>query len=62
MLYKGEERNNALKAVTKHPFFRRAHPREEHFIPLYVAAGAGTDGGAEVVCKLHGALTIVFGL
>jgi len=38
------ERNEALKELTKHPFFRRAHPREEHFIPIYVAAGAGTQG------------------
>jgi aromatic ring-opening dioxygenase catalytic subunit (LigB family) len=51
-----------LKAVTKHPYFRRAHPREEHFVPIYVAAGAGMEGKARVVSDLHGAITIVFGL
>lgn len=58
----GAERNEALKAVTKHPFFRRAHPREEHFVPIYVAAGAGTRGTAKTICNLHGAITAVFGL
>jgi len=48
--------------VTKHPFFRRAHPREDHFIPLYVAAGAGSNGDAVVVGKIHSALSIAFGL
>ncbi|GAO51254.1 Extradiol aromatic ring-opening dioxygenase [Saitoella complicata NRRL Y-17804] len=55
------ERNERLKMVTKLPGFRMAHPREEHFIPLYVAAGAGSEGIASVICKLHGALTIAFG-
>ena len=50
----GEERNRRLEEVVKHPFFRRAHPREEHFVPIYVAAGAGTEGGAKVVSDLHG--------
>lgn len=51
-----------MKALTKHLFFRRAHPREEHFVPIYVAAGAGTTGSARVVCTLHGAITAVFGI
>eukprot|EP01116_Phalansterium_solitarium_P001795 TRINITY_DN11613_c0_g1_i1.p1 TRINITY_DN11613_c0_g1~~TRINITY_DN11613_c0_g1_i1.p1 ORF type:complete len:318 (-),score=52.01 TRINITY_DN11613_c0_g1_i1:282-1235(-) len=58
----GEERNEALKAVTRHPFFRRAHPREEHFVPIYVAAGAGTSSDARVLCDLHGAISIGFGV
>jgi len=57
-----EERNKALVAVTQHPFYRKAHPRTEHFIPIYVAAGAGSEGKAKVVCPLHGAITAVFGL
>jgi len=56
------ERNKALKEVTNHPYFRRAHPREEHFVPLYVAAGAGGTDGAQMISKLHGALSIAFGL
>ncbi len=51
-----------LVNVTKHPGFRKAHPREEHFIPLYVAAGAGDGGEAKVVSGLYGAPTFAFGL
>jgi aromatic ring-opening dioxygenase catalytic subunit (LigB family) len=57
-----EERNKALVEVSKHPYYRKAHPRTEHFIPIYVAAGAGSEGKAKVVCGLHGAITAVFGL
>ncbi|KAI8925817.1 Extradiol ring-cleavage dioxygenase, class III enzyme, subunit B [Entophlyctis helioformis] len=58
------ERNDRLVATTTHPFFRRAHPREEHFVPVYVAAGAGSDDGdkAVVVSGLHGAITMMFGV
>jgi aromatic ring-opening dioxygenase catalytic subunit (LigB family) len=49
-------------ALTKHPVFRLAHPREEHFIPIYVAAGAGEEGGAKVLSGLYGAPTFAFGL
>ena len=45
-----------------HPGFRTAHPREEHFIPIYVAAGCGEAGEARVVSALYGAPTIAFGL
>ncbi|KAI9452321.1 Extradiol aromatic ring-opening dioxygenase [Russula earlei] len=34
-------RKTALFALTQHNGFRLAHPREEHFVPIYVAAGAG---------------------
>ncbi|KAH7107739.1 Extradiol aromatic ring-opening dioxygenase [Auriculariales sp. MPI-PUGE-AT-0066] len=57
-----KERQEALYNLTKHAGFRRANPREEHFVPLYVAAGAGQDGGAKVVSALYGAPTIAFGL
>ncbi|KAJ3280783.1 hypothetical protein HK104_000403 [Borealophlyctis nickersoniae] len=50
-----EQRTSSLINITTHPYFRRAHPREEHFVPIYVAAGAGAEGGAEVVSDLHGA-------
>lgn len=39
-----------------------AHPREEHFIPLYVAAGAGEEGSAKIVSGIYAAPTIAFGL
>eukprot|EP00128_Syssomonas_multiformis_P008519 Colp12_sorted_trinity150504_noHs@3337 len=56
-----EARHKQMLALTSHPYFRRAHPREEHFVPLYVAAGAGSSGSASVVCDLFGAVTIAFG-
>jgi aromatic ring-opening dioxygenase catalytic subunit (LigB family) len=59
-----EERNEKLKEVTKHPFFRRAHPREEHFVPIYIAAGAGSGegDGASVLSDIHSAISIAFGV
>ncbi|KAK5671246.1 hypothetical protein BDV3_005919 [Batrachochytrium dendrobatidis] len=58
------ERNEKLLKVTTHPFYRKAHPRVEHFIPIYIAAGAGSREGdkASVVSDLHGAITIEFGV
>jgi aromatic ring-opening dioxygenase catalytic subunit (LigB family) len=38
------ERDARLKAWENAPSARFAHPREEHFIPLMVAAGAGGNG------------------
>ena len=35
------KRRELLLGLSGHRHFRRAHPREEHFIPLLVAAGAG---------------------
>jgi len=37
------ERVSLLKEWRKAPFAAYAHPREEHLIPLMVAAGAGGD-------------------
>ena len=58
------KRKAALFRLTSHPGFRSAHPREEHFVPLYVAAGAAAEGGgdARVISGIHGAKTIVFGV
>ncbi|HEY6459579.1 MAG TPA: class III extradiol ring-cleavage dioxygenase, partial [Polyangiaceae bacterium] len=40
------ERDAALARWTEAPAARKAHPREEHLIPMMVAAGAaGGDGG-----------------
>jgi len=55
-------RKQALFDLTKHAGFRPSNPREEHFVPLYIAAGAGQDGGAKVLAALYGAPTIAFGL
>jgi hypothetical protein len=55
-------RKTALVKLTSHPGFRASHPREEHFVPLYVAAGAGEDGGVEIVSAVYGAPTVAFGL
>jgi len=35
-----EERNNKLRNWSQAPSARSAHPREDHLIPLMVAAGA----------------------
>lgn len=48
--------------LTSHRGFRKAHPREEHFIPLYVAAGAGESGDAKIVCGIYGGPTFAFGV
>ncbi|KAI7959470.1 hypothetical protein MJO28_003261 [Puccinia striiformis f. sp. tritici] len=35
--------------------FRKAHPREDHFIPIYIAAGAGSDqGSTTIISDIHG--------
>lgn len=55
-------RKDALYTLPKHAGFRVSNPREEHFIPLYVAAGAGEQGGSRILCSLYGAPTIAFGI
>jgi len=57
-----EARKQALIALTEHGGFRSAHPRADHFVPLYVAAGAGDDGPVSIVSALYGAPTVAFGL
>ncbi|KDQ17657.1 hypothetical protein BOTBODRAFT_105172 [Botryobasidium botryosum FD-172 SS1] len=57
-----QERHDALVALTSHPGFRPAHPREEHFVPIYIAAGAGEEGEARVLYGMHGGPTIAFGV
>ncbi|HTB99023.1 MAG TPA: class III extradiol ring-cleavage dioxygenase [Terracidiphilus sp.] len=37
------ERSRLLKSWSEAPFAAFAHPREEHLLPLFVAAGAGGD-------------------
>jgi aromatic ring-opening dioxygenase catalytic subunit (LigB family) len=55
-------RKQALLNLINHPGFRACHPREEHFIPVYVAAGAGETGRTVIVSGLYGAPTFAFGL
>ncbi|KAF7359368.1 4,5-DOPA dioxygenase extradiol-like protein [Mycena sanguinolenta] len=57
-----EERKKAMVDLTSHSGFRASHPREEHFVPLYIAAGAGEGGETKVVADLYGCETFAFGL
>lgn len=60
----------SLVSLTKHKTFRRAHPREDHFVPLYIALGAGVSkdeeenkvakNNARVISRLYGAISIAF--
>ncbi|GAA6014344.1 hypothetical protein JCM11491_005049 [Sporobolomyces phaffii] len=58
----------ALDALPRHAGFRLAHPREEHFVPIYIAAGAAHESerteakAARIVCGLYGAKSAVFGV
>ncbi|KAJ7646898.1 Extradiol ring-cleavage dioxygenase, class III enzyme, subunit B, partial [Roridomyces roridus] len=55
-------RKTVLMNLVQHPGFRASHPREDHFVPIYVAAGAGDGGAARVVTDMYGAETVAFGL
>ncbi|KAH9981497.1 Extradiol ring-cleavage dioxygenase, class III enzyme, subunit B [Lactifluus volemus] len=55
-------RKTALVALTQHGAFRLAHPREDHFVPIFVAAGAGEEGGVHVLSGLYGCQTVAFGV
>ncbi|KAG6909839.1 hypothetical protein DXG01_015112 [Tephrocybe rancida] len=55
-----DKRKQAMVNLVKHPGFRASQPREDHFVPLYVAAGAGEGGGVRVVTSLYGAPTFAF--
>ncbi|KAG2146964.1 Extradiol ring-cleavage dioxygenase class III enzyme subunit B [Suillus bovinus] len=56
------ERKQSLFDLMKHDGFAQAHPSVEHFVPLYVAAGAGEEGGVQVVSAIYSAPTIAFGI
>ena len=59
---KPDARKTALVALTQHEGFRSAHPREDHLMPIYVAAGAGEDGGVHVLSGLYGSQAVAFGV
>ncbi|MEZ5261330.1 MAG: class III extradiol ring-cleavage dioxygenase [Acidimicrobiales bacterium] len=46
-----DERWAALADWTAAPFARQAHAREEHLVPLMVAAGAATDAPARTIFR-----------
>ncbi|CCM02920.1 uncharacterized protein FIBRA_05034 [Fibroporia radiculosa] len=54
-----EARKEALYNLTRHAGFRAAHPRAEHFVPLYVAAGAGGER-VKVLSAIYGSPTFAF--
>jgi aromatic ring-opening dioxygenase catalytic subunit (LigB family) len=56
------ERKQSLFDLMKHDGFAQAHPSAEHFVPLYVAAGAGEEGGVQIVSAIYSAPTIAFGI
>ena len=62
VLRQAVERQRAMFDLPKFPGFRAAHPREEHFVPIYVAAGAGHDGSVKILHGGYGIHTIAFGL
>ncbi|KAI0080608.1 Extradiol ring-cleavage dioxygenase, class III enzyme, subunit B [Panus rudis PR-1116 ss-1] len=55
-------RKKAMIDLVKHEGFRVAHPRADHFMPLYVAAGAGGQGDTRLISAIYGAPTVAFGL
>ncbi|SGY62982.1 BQ5605_C007g04762 [Microbotryum silenes-dioicae] len=59
-----EKRKKALFDTAQHPGFRRAHPREEHYAPIWIAAGAAErqGGKASTLMGHHGCKTIAFGV
>lgn len=58
-----EARKKALIALTRHPGFRASQPREDHFVPLYVAAGAAEgEGEVRTIVNAYGIPTFAFGV
>ncbi|KAJ7649921.1 Extradiol ring-cleavage dioxygenase, class III enzyme, subunit B [Roridomyces roridus] len=56
-------RKTALINLVQHPGFGECHfPRADHFVPIYVAAGAGDGGAVRLVTYMYGCETIAFGL
>ncbi|SCZ89009.1 BZ3500_MvSof-1268-A1-R1_Chr1-1g00890 [Microbotryum saponariae] len=58
------KRKKALFDTAQHPGFRKAHPREEHYAPIWIAAGAADKQGgkASTLMGHHGCKTIAFGV
>jgi len=61
-LFQANERKKALFNLTKHAGFRSMHPREDHFVPIYVAGGAGEGGEVKTLADMYGVPTFSFGV
>jgi 4,5-DOPA dioxygenase extradiol len=57
-----DQRKQAMFDLVHHPNFRDAHPREDHFVPVYIAAGAGEGGSVHVLHANYGVHTYAFGV
>ncbi|KAJ3984192.1 Extradiol aromatic ring-opening dioxygenase [Lentinula detonsa] len=57
-----QERKKAMLDLPQHPGFRACNPREEHFVPLYVAAGAAESENVKILNGLYGIPTVAFGV
>jgi len=62
LLHQPEKRKDRLLDLVNRKGFRQAHPRSEHFIPLYIAAGAGESGQVQVLNAQYAAPTFAFGI
>jgi 4,5-DOPA dioxygenase extradiol len=62
LLLQAEERKQAMFGLTRHAGFRESQPREDHFVPLYVAAGAGEGGEVRTILDLYGLASFAFGV
>lgn len=61
-LLQPEKRKDRLLDLVTRKEFRQAHPRSEHFIPLYIAAGAGESGQVQILNAQYAAPTFAFGI
>ncbi|KAJ3992298.1 Extradiol ring-cleavage dioxygenase, class III enzyme, subunit B [Lentinula boryana] len=57
-----QERKKAMLDLPQHPGFRACNPREEHFVPLYIAAGAAENENVKILNGLYGIPTVAFGV
>jgi len=57
-----QDRKKALYDLPKHAGFRACNPREEHFVPIYIAAGAAEDENVKILNGLYGIPTVAFGV
>jgi len=62
LFYQLEDRKEAMFNLVRHHGFRACHPREDHFVPIYVAAGAAEEGDVRVLNGEFGIITAAFGV